>query len=146
MLSNLVLWLTGLDEASNTTKCLPVDDVTAMDAALRAIAANPPLRVTMLTGGRAAATISADQCKAMVPTLPPLPPAPSPGQQLDNDFEAIAKADLSKLKGDAKLCHDLCDVLVDFAKDGGALETVKQMASQLRQYQAAANAVASTQA
>ncbi len=135
MLLNLELWVVGVDKASNITKCLSVDDAPSMDSALRAITTNPPTRVLMLTGGRASAAIAAGDVINMIPAVPAQPPAPTP-QHLGPDLIAIAKDDIAKLESDAKLCHDLCSVLTDFAKDGGALETLKQMASQLRQYQA----------
>lgn len=140
MLKNISLCVMGTDQDSGQTLFLTVDDPTAMEAALRAITADPPLRGTYLTGGRSSCALSAAEVAGLVPQLGPLPPAPpppSPLKQLGDDIAGIAKGDLLKLEQDASLCHQLCGVLQEFAHDGGALDTVKAMALQLRQYQAA---------
>lgn len=140
MLQNLVLLLTGTDLASNTLRAITVDSDEAMTSALRAIAADPPGYCLAIDGGRQRLNCGKDSVLAMVPHVDPLPPAPGAFEKLGDDVVAVGKEELDKLKSEAALAGQLCAELRGFAKDGGALHTLKQMVSQIRDHQASKSA------
>lgn len=140
MLQNLVLLVSGTDAVSNTNRAIPVDSDEAMSAALRAIAADPPNYCLTLDGGRQRLNCGAQAVLAMVPYIAPNPappPPPTPLHELGEGIVAVAHDELERLKGEASLASELCKEIQAFAKDGGALQTLRQMAAQLRASQSA---------
>src|SRR5712664_1214594 len=73
MLKDLVVYVAGIDPERNVLLAIPLQDEDTMTAALRAIAAYPPLHVIELQGSSLRMDCSPATVCGMVPHLDPVP-------------------------------------------------------------------------